>query len=526
MLLGIILHVLLSFLPNPIWPVQDVNQSEIYGIPLMLIHGFRMSLFFFVSGFFTMMIWQKHGTIVLVNNRFKRIVLPFVLCLAVFLPLQNKMREINEWWNQGKKELPQDQSIGASNSSEIQKKEAKNIWQASRTGNLEKVRSFLKSGINPNQRDRKQISPLHWAAGTGQVEVMNTLIQAGALVNAIDRYRSTPLHFAAFLGQPDSVRVLLKNGADPNLKNMEGSIPVMGAYADRKTTKWIAGDILELTIKFDSVKKGRKKVIQILGGVDPGNEVNSFFEAYLLNGKFITHHFWFLYDLIYLIVGFLLLAEMLKILPLPGVIYWLAKSRFRLLWLIPITYWAQFSMGANFGPDTTVTLEPDWVKLGYYAIFFGYGAICFGNSDFINKVGQFWPVYFALAIPTFCIGLFLMDDKSIEYNKEIASLAGSTYSWFMIFGMIGLFRKLFSKDNPLVRYISDSAYWVYLAHLSIIQLLQIWVSNWNLPNLIKILFVSLVATSLLLLSYRYLIRYTWIGTALNGKRNRTNISIN
>ncbi|MBL6828164.1 MAG: acyltransferase family protein, partial [Opitutales bacterium] len=59
MLLGIVLHGLLSFTPIPIWPVQDNDQSEIYMIPLMFIHGFRMSLFFFVSGFFTRMMWQK-----------------------------------------------------------------------------------------------------------------------------------------------------------------------------------------------------------------------------------------------------------------------------------------------------------------------------------------------------------------------------------------------------------------------------------------------------------------------------------
>ena len=521
MLLGIVLHGLLSFVPNPIWPVQDINQSEIYGIPLMVIHGFRMSLFFFASGFFTMMMWQKRGVLYLLNHRIKRIVIPFILCLVVFLPLQNKIREIDEWWNQEIKHSTHDQSVSENNSSGLRKKEeAKNIWEASRNGNLEQVQLFLKNGINPNQKDRKQISPLHWASGNGQIKVMDVLIQAGAEVNAIDGSRSTPLHFGAFLGQPESVRLLLKNGADPNLKNMEGSIPVIGAYADRKTTEWIAEDILALKIKFDSVKKGRRKVVQILGGKSPTSQPNWFSEAYLINGNFITHHFWFLYDLIYLIVGFILLAGLLKFIPYPRIVSWLAESRLRLLWLIPLTYWAQFSMSANFGPDTTVTLEPDWIKLGYYAIFFGYGAICFGHSGFIQKVGRLWPIYFILAIPTFCIGLYLMENKNIEYNNEIAAIAGASYAWFMIFGMFGLFRKLFSKESPLARYLSDSAFWTYLAHLSIIQLLQIWVSNWPIPSLIKVLFICLLSIIILLLSYRYLVRYTFIGTLLNGKREK------
>ncbi|MBT3636636.1 MAG: acyltransferase family protein, partial [Opitutae bacterium] len=65
MLLGIVLHGMLSFwslVPEEIWPAQDVNQSINYGVPFLFIHGFRMSLFFFVSGFFTMMMWQRRGT--------------------------------------------------------------------------------------------------------------------------------------------------------------------------------------------------------------------------------------------------------------------------------------------------------------------------------------------------------------------------------------------------------------------------------------------------------------------------------
>ena len=91
MLLGILLHGLLSFLPTPIWPVQDMNQSVFYFIPLMFIHGFRMSLFFFISGFFTMMMWQKRGTLSLLSHRTKRIVLPFLIFGALLFPILNNM---------------------------------------------------------------------------------------------------------------------------------------------------------------------------------------------------------------------------------------------------------------------------------------------------------------------------------------------------------------------------------------------------------------------------------------------------
>ena len=75
MLLGIVLHGVLSFFPVPIWPAQDLQQPEInvpvalaaplesaglkvpadyspYEFMLHAIHGFRLPLFFLVSGFF------------------------------------------------------------------------------------------------------------------------------------------------------------------------------------------------------------------------------------------------------------------------------------------------------------------------------------------------------------------------------------------------------------------------------------------------------------------------------------------
>ena len=85
MLLGIVLHGLLSFLPTPIWPVQDINQAEVYFIPLLFIHGFRMSLFFFISGFFTMMC---KGFMRLLQHRTKRILLPFFIFGALLFPSQ------------------------------------------------------------------------------------------------------------------------------------------------------------------------------------------------------------------------------------------------------------------------------------------------------------------------------------------------------------------------------------------------------------------------------------------------------
>ena len=526
MLFGILLHGLLSFLPTPIWPVQDMNQSVFYFIPLMFIHGFRMSLFFFISGFFTMMMWQKRGTFSLLRHRTKRIVLPFLIFGALLFPILNNMGAFIKK-AEDKRISETTQREESNNAIKQEYKVPNDLGGAASVGNLQKIREWLQKGANINGKYDKDFTPLHWAATMNQVDAIQLLADEGADLNARDGHQSTPLLSAAFFGQAESVECLLQRGANPKLKNKDGSLPEQAMMANRSITEWVARDILQIPFNWTKISEGRNQVRKLLTGEHSyiGQETSWFVRNYFLFGQFCTHHLWFLYDLVYLTVGFLLLMGILKFIPRSGFVKWLAESPLRLLWLVPLTYWAQLNMGSGedgvFGPSTAVFLKPDWIKLGYYAIFFGYGAICFPHKGFHEKVGRFWPVYFALATIFFIAVLPIIEKKDEGSNYEWISLLSALFVWLMIFGLIGWFRKLFSRENPRVRFVSDSAYWLYIAHLPLIQIIQYWVSDWPLPSFIKLIFVCIVTTVLLLLSYRYLIRYTVIGTLLNGKRLKT-----
>ena len=71
-----------------------------------------------------------------------------------------------------------------------------------------------------------------------------------------------------------------------------------------------------------------------------------------------------------------------------------------------------------------------------------------------------------------------------------------------------------------MRYLSDSAYWLYLAHLPIVIWAQVWIRNWDLPATVKYLGLTTTVIVLLLISYQLVVRYTALGTLLNGKRTR------
>lgn len=90
----------------------------------------------------------------------------------------------------------------------------------------------------------------------------------------------------------------------------------------------------------------------------------------------------------------------------------------------------------------------------------------------------------------------------------------------MIFGCLGRFRALLVRENRTLRYISDSSYWLYLSHLPPVIVAQVIIRKWQLPWPIKLTLLSIVTTAVLLLIYDKLIRYTRVGTILNGPRTR------
>ena len=78
MLLGIVYHAALAFAAGFPWLVQDISRNQGLYLFQAASHGFRMPLFFLISGFFTAMLWRKHGLRALLANRFRRILLPWL----------------------------------------------------------------------------------------------------------------------------------------------------------------------------------------------------------------------------------------------------------------------------------------------------------------------------------------------------------------------------------------------------------------------------------------------------------------
>ncbi len=88
MLLGVVLHASM-FLVWREWPVvaKEISPDLPYDDIVHAIHGFRMPVFFLLSGFFTAMLWQRRGRKELVNHRLKRVGLPLLIGAFTIVPV-------------------------------------------------------------------------------------------------------------------------------------------------------------------------------------------------------------------------------------------------------------------------------------------------------------------------------------------------------------------------------------------------------------------------------------------------------
>ena len=89
----------------------------------------------------------------------------------------------------------------------------------------------------------------------------------------------------------------------------------------------------------------------------------------------------------------------------------------------------------------------------------------------------------------------------------------------MAFGFLGLFVRWMSEPRKAVRYVSDSAYWVYLAHYPLVLVLGAAAVLWRVHWAAGIPIIVMTSFVVTLITYQFLVRYSWIGAILHGPRS-------
>lgn len=179
------------------------------------------------------------------------------------------------------------------------------------------------------------------------------------------------------------------------------------------------------------------------------------------------------------------------------------------------------------GPGTSAALIPDFRILGFYAVFFAFGACCQRNPARLTRLTGGWkwqlPLAILILLPL-CVALVTPAWKarattlSPSTADTFAMLAESLYAWVMTLGLIGCAEAWLSRPSAWIRYLADASYWIYLAHLPLVMWSQYWVSQLPWPGTLKLLLITVADLALLLLAYHWLVRDTWVGRLLNGPK--------
>lgn len=534
MLLGIAYHVSLSFAVGFPWMVQDTQATPGFYLFNFFVHGFRMPLFFLLSGFFTAMLWRKRGLAYTAKHRVRRIFLPLVLGAVTIVPLMGSA--IGYAMSFGAESRSGAEGKGSADASFAQ------LWEKAPAGDLDALDRALAQGFDINQPHPMFQSPLLIATALAdEPDLINALLERGADINGRGQDGGTALHAAAFFGKARSAQALIDAGADTSATNNAGDSVISVAQVDWGITKAIA-DMIQVPVERKSLEAGRIAILEALGvPTDPSSErtvsekeqsmemppwVGQLFVAP------VFAHLWFLAFLCWLMIAFALYAWVSQKMGWSAAPRWLTLSPWGLCLWIALTCLPQALMGielAYFGPDTSVGLLPYPHVLAYYALFFFFGVFYFETKDSSVSLGHSWkwslPLTLLILFPfgiSCSTGFFPALTAWIpeSAHRTVSVVTQAAYAWLASIGFMGLFHALLKRENQKIRYLSDASYWLYLAHLPLVFIGQAWVRDWQAPALLKFSLVTVILTVVLLLSYHYLVRYTPIGRLLNGRRDR------
>jgi peptidoglycan/LPS O-acetylase OafA/YrhL len=177
-------------------------------------------------------------------------------------------------------------------------------------------------------------------------------------------------------------------------------------------------------------------------------------------------------------------------------------------------------------PDTGFT--PKVPALACFGTAFAFGWVVHRQAPLLGVFEKQWLVNLALAasLTSACLVIVgaapnMAAPTMIEGGSEMRAVYTACYTaaiWFWTFGLIGAAMRFCSRPSALRRYLADASYWLYLAHLPIVFGLQVVLMKVPLHWSIKFPLIVAITLALLFASYHYLVRPTFIGAWLNGRK--------
>jgi peptidoglycan/LPS O-acetylase OafA/YrhL len=248
-------------------------------------------------------------------------------------------------------------------------------------------------------------------------------------------------------------------------------------------------------------------------------------------------HLWFLYLLLVLYALTMLARATLVAVDRRGALPGLADRLFAalvasrigpLIWAAPsavvlyYTPWWQLWTGI---PAPVMGMIPNFPAVLAFGSAFVFGWFLHRQPGLLEKLQRDWLLYLIVAVASSVVAISLIGASSKFYHVELPIAERAAYAvsynlatWCWMFGLIGAATRFLSRPNATWRYFADASFYMYIVHLPIVYLLAATMIRWPVHWSVKYTLNVTVTMVLLLASYHYLVRSTFVGQFLHGRR--------
>jgi len=177
-------------------------------------------------------------------------------------------------------------------------------------------------------------------------------------------------------------------------------------------------------------------------------------------------------------------------------------------------------------PDTGLAPQP--AALGAFGTAFALGWLLHRQTGLLDRLARQWATNLVVAAALTATGLAivgptpdLVAPTALGGGASLRFAHAATYAlsiWCWTFGLLGAAVRFASRESAVRRYLADASYWMYLVHLPLVFGMQVVLMEVPLHWTVKFPLIVAVALAVLLASYHFLVRSTFLGELLNGRR--------
>ena len=180
--------------------------------------------------------------------------------------------------------------------------------------------------------------------------------------------------------------------------------------------------------------------------------------------------------------------------------------------------------GVDAALDRHNSFFPGPIRLLYYGVFFAFGVGLHRVRGGMDALAgrRWWSLIGSLLAFAVRARLLPLDWSSpLEGPMALALAAsGGLASWLSLFALLGFYRKHLNRPSTTFRHLAEASFWIYLAHLPVVGLIQMDLLDVPIPTAAKFLITLGLTLGLGLASYAVLVRKTPFGRFLNGGKAR------